>query len=99
MAEEKSESKQVKFTEGQVPPPVNKAVEFVEVPPKLNLASEVIIGGNVPPTLNLAGAVKGTVPQVLPKIPLEQPVQQSTQSSGSGQNTSSGEQSANTDKK
>ncbi|MBA4313025.1 MAG: hypothetical protein C0417_10395 [Chlorobiaceae bacterium] len=99
MAEEKSESKQVKLTEGQVPPQVNKVIEFGEVPPKLNLAGEVIVGGNVPPSTNIADGIKGMVPQALPKIPLEQPVQQPTQSSGGGQNTSSGEQAANTDKK
>lgn len=93
MAEEKSESKQVNLSEGQVPPTVNKAIEFGQVPPKLNLAAEIVVGGNVPPTINLAGEIKAMVPQALLKIPLDQ-VAQPSPSSGGSSNAAGGDSSS-----
>ncbi|MDP2208362.1 MAG: hypothetical protein Q8K98_06270 [Bacteroidota bacterium] len=88
MAKEKSESKHVKLTEGQVPP-------------KLNIAGELFQGGGVPPSLNLVGQKleKGLVPQTMPKIPLDKPVQKPNRPSSESSSTSNSEQPANEDKK
>lgn len=60
-----------------------KTTEFGQAPPGLNVAGQLIQGGNTPPSLNLGvDCIKGMVPQTLAKIPLEQSSPSSQPSSG-----------------
>lgn len=88
MAEEKGQSKEVTIKEGQVPPPVNRVIEFGEVPAKLNVAGKIVQTGNISPESDGASGMKAAVPPPLLKIPTPLSTQQPSAESGTDSGSS-----------